>query len=207
MGIIYIISNSINIKLYIGLTTETLESRWKRHRNDAKKFAKELEDGIKSNKRFCVKLCRAMNKHGIDKFKIEKIDVEDDIIILKKLETEYIKQLDTVKNGYNIQSGGEHQTHNDKTKKIIGMHGLITATKRIDLMRTNDNVKGLPMRCIWNKQKQAFCINKHPHCKYKMFSITKYGSEEAAKKALLEFYHTLPVEIIPQKVITYSDSE
>lgn len=206
MGIIYLISNVINNKLYVGLTTESLNERWNHHKSDFNRFLKNLKEGVTlTSKRFCVKLCRAFNKYDLKNFKIEILDTEDDIAILKKLETEYIKQLDTIKNGYNIQDGGEHQSHSEKTKKIIGVRTSIGMHKNINIFRKNENVKDLPPRCIWIKQNQGFAINRHPNCKYKLFTIKKYGSEELAKEALLKFYNNLPNEIIED--ITYSDSE
>ena len=107
---------------------------------------------------------------------------------------------------FNASSAHIYEKMFEKTKKIIEIHSIINALNNADSLRKNENVKVLPPRCIWNKQKNAFAINKHPHCAYKLFSIKKYGNEEAAKNALLMFYTTLPKEIIPI-IETYSDSE
>ena len=68
MGYIYCITNLINNKRYIGKTTNSIEERFKEHCSD---FQKER----------CSKrpLYDAMNKYGIENFKIEEIEyIEDD---------------------------------------------------------------------------------------------------------------------------------
>lgn len=62
--IIYKITNSINGKVYIGLTTVTLEARWRGHIRDS---------------RVCDRhLYRSMRKYGLENFIIEEIDNTDD---------------------------------------------------------------------------------------------------------------------------------
>ena len=66
VGKIYCISNNINNKVYIGLTTCSLEYRWSRHLTEAKNV---------NNKKH---LYKAMRKYGLEKFSIEQIDSADD---------------------------------------------------------------------------------------------------------------------------------
>ena len=64
IGYIYLITNTINDKKYVGQTRQTVEERWKEHKNDVKRRK--------------TPLYRAMKKYGIDKFNIytlEKIEV------------------------------------------------------------------------------------------------------------------------------------
>ena len=79
--IIYKITNNINNKVYIGLTTHSLENRWSKHLSEMR--------NINNNKH----LYRAMRKYGIENFSIEKIDSSDDFKILGQLEREYIKNI------------------------------------------------------------------------------------------------------------------
>lgn len=80
--IIYKITNLINNKIYIGLTTLSLNKRWTSHKAECKR----------NNKKY---LYNAMRKYGIESFKIEEIDNTDDIVKLGELERYYIKFYDS----------------------------------------------------------------------------------------------------------------
>lgn len=56
-GIIYIITNKVNGKLYIGQTIQSLNKRWRKHKHDYK--------------RLNYPLYRAMRKYGSENFQIE----------------------------------------------------------------------------------------------------------------------------------------
>ena len=64
MAYIYKISNDINNKVYIGKTNQTIKERWHQHCSDSK-------DRVLYEKR---PLYSAMNKYGIEHFKIEEIE-------------------------------------------------------------------------------------------------------------------------------------
>lgn len=101
MGCIYKITNIINNKSYIGLTTKTAEYRFKQHLNSK---------NSKVNKN-CL-LHKALRKYGNINFKIETlIDNEFNIKKLIELEQFYIKKYNTYsgisKTGYNLTLGGE----------------------------------------------------------------------------------------------------
>lgn len=96
MNYIYKISNLINNKVYIGLTTTSIETRWKNH--------------IQSMKRGNDKhLYKAMRKYGLQNFIIEEIDSTDDFEVLGQLERKYIKEYESTnqEKGYNNTHGGE----------------------------------------------------------------------------------------------------
>lgn len=88
-GIVYKITNLINGKSYVGITTRTLKQRFKEHCN--------ADSGIG----------RAIRKYGKENFKKEIIDYADDNEELLELEIEHIKKYDSYKNGYNNTLGGE----------------------------------------------------------------------------------------------------
>ena len=95
--IIYKITNNINNKVYIGLTTCSLEYRWSRHLTEGKNV---------NNKKH---LYQAMRKYGLENFSIEQIDSTEDFKELGKLERKYIKKYDSQNpdKGYNLTAGGE----------------------------------------------------------------------------------------------------
>ena len=95
--IIYKITNQINNKVYIGLTTCSLEYRWSRHITESK--------NVNNTKH----LYKAMRKYGIENFTIEEIDNTDDFKELGKLERNYSRKYDCTNPqiGYNLTDGGE----------------------------------------------------------------------------------------------------
>lgn len=94
-GYIYIITNDINGKQYIGQTTNTIKKRFAEHIYDSKK-EKEKERP----------LYRAMNKYGIEHFSVKQLE-ECDISLLNEREQYWIKKLHTYHYGYNATFGGE----------------------------------------------------------------------------------------------------
>jgi group I intron endonuclease len=94
---IYKATNVINNKIYIGKCAKSLDKRKYEHKWNAENNGR----GYKS------KFYNAIRKYGFDKFSWEII--EDGIkneVNLNTQEKFYIKQLDTIKNGYNISEGG-----------------------------------------------------------------------------------------------------
>lgn len=84
MGYIYCITNLINGKQYVGKTTSTIEERFKEHCSDSRKE--------RCNKR---PLYDAMNKYGVENFKIEELEQIDDPTLLSDREKYWIKELNT----------------------------------------------------------------------------------------------------------------
>ena len=95
MAYIYKITNTINNKLYIGKTVNTIEKRFNQHKNESKTE--------RSKKR---PLYRAINKYGIENFEIEIIE-ECNYDILNEREIYWINYYDTYNNGYNATLGGD----------------------------------------------------------------------------------------------------
>lgn len=96
-GIIYKITNSINDKVYIGQTRMSLPARWSKHKQIAQKSNKGLYG--------------AMQKYGIENFKIEEI-IRCEIEKLNELEVFYIKKYNSFYNGYNLTIGGDNAPTN-----------------------------------------------------------------------------------------------
>lgn len=191
MGVIYVIKNNKNEKVYIGQTIKIPRIRMNNHRSEARKYARGLIDPQLRNKRgTCSKLYSAMNKYGVENFTMEILE-EMDNALLDAAEMQYIEQYDSVKNGYNLKYGGDSSLHCEETKKLISERTIEGAAKHIDNFRKHDQVKGLPVHCVYIKQSNLLAIHRHPKCKWKSFSIKKYGSVEQARAALLEFINTL----------------
>lgn len=89
--IIYKIENSINGKIYVGLTTKSLSNRIAGH--------------IAENKSYVQK---ALNKYGIQSFRIAVIDSAESREVLCEKEKYWIQHYDCkAPNGYNLTDGGD----------------------------------------------------------------------------------------------------
>ena len=107
MGYIYLVTNLINNKKYVGQSLSLdINTRWQRHKK-RDKF---------SLGRYIL---AAYNKHGIENFKYQLICVCFDSDC-DKYEDEYIKKYNSlVPNGYNLKEGGNNSKHSPETLKLI----------------------------------------------------------------------------------------
>jgi group I intron endonuclease len=105
-NIIYKITNKINNKIYIGLTTRSLEERWNEHISVA--FNPNSKD-------YNAIFKKAIRKYGVLNWDLEIIDTATTIQELKEKEQYWIKYynsfaFDKNSNGYNSTRGGDGVT-------------------------------------------------------------------------------------------------
>lgn len=94
MGYIYLISNDINNKPYIGKTITTVAERYSKHKYDMLHY----DDT-------CA-IHHAMKKYGIEHFNIQEIEKCDNDILSER-EKYWITYYNAYENGYNLTPGGE----------------------------------------------------------------------------------------------------
>lgn len=102
MGSIYIITNLINNKVYIGKTVRLPEERFKEHIRDAR-----------SNKCKNSKLQRAINKYGSENFVMTVIESNISNDELSQKERDYIRLYNSYYDGYNTTFGGDGESQVD----------------------------------------------------------------------------------------------
>lgn len=111
--IIYLITNTINNKVYVGLTTRTLGYRKNIHKQDWKL-------GRKSK----YKLYQAFTKYTFDAFSWSVLDTASSLEELKEKEKQWILYYNSYNKGYNMTTGGDYNPnigkfgakhHNSKT--------------------------------------------------------------------------------------------
>lgn len=107
---VYRITNSINGKLYFGLSSRP-SSRWSTHKRRA-------IDGYVS------KLSAAIRKYGATAFLFEVIHWCDSREDANELEHFFIEEAGTRLSGYNIREGGDSGAHSEESKIKIGLLGL-----------------------------------------------------------------------------------
>lgn len=106
-GLVYLITNLVNGKVYVGQTTVSLKDRWSSHlsdweRNNYPLYHAFAKYGVKN---FSMQLiCIALDKEELDFLEILFI------VVLRAQEEEF---------GYNIKDGGSHGQHVQSTKDKI----------------------------------------------------------------------------------------
>lgn len=102
MAFIYVITNDVNGKRYVGKTNNSIDKRFKEHIKDSKKERCEKRP-----------LYNAMNKYGIEHFHIKELE-ECSAEESAKREEYWIAKLDTYgHNGYNATRGGDSKKYYD----------------------------------------------------------------------------------------------
>lgn len=106
MAYIYVITNKINGKQYVGQTTYSIEKRFKEHKK---------QQNAPTRKKF--PLYSAFRKYGFENFIVSKLEEcsEDELDDREKF---WINKLDTYYHGYNATFGGGGVHKYDKQKII-----------------------------------------------------------------------------------------
>ena len=115
MAYIYKITNTINGKMYIGKTEQTIEKRFQQHCNDSQR------DGMSNRP-----LYKAMRKYGVEFFSIEEIEQTDQP---EEREIYWIEFYGTFKNGYNATLGGDGKKYIDYDLVVATYQELQNARK------------------------------------------------------------------------------
>lgn len=98
--LVYKISNTVNDRVYVGLTTCSLEKRWREHKCAANTGSDKP-------------LYRAMRKYGIENFSIELLHKATSIEEMRAAELKYIQQFKShaLEEGYNLTDHGYNFGH------------------------------------------------------------------------------------------------
>lgn len=110
-GYVYLITNTVNGKVYVGQTTGSVEERWKQH--------------VLASGRINYRLYYAIRKYGADKFCLETIAACSDQASLDKTEDLYILISQGLRQdkGYNLKRGGRTGKLSEETcRKMSAAH-------------------------------------------------------------------------------------
>jgi len=118
--LVYCIKNTINNKEYIGLTTRTLEQRWKQHIYESNK-----QDSWEWN----TPLGNAIKKYGKDSFEVFVLEECSSETEMKQKEIQLIRERKSLafETGYNLTLGGDGRLGyklSEETKRKIGEGNL-----------------------------------------------------------------------------------
>lgn len=93
--IVYVITNLVTGKKYVGKSTRTLAERWKEHKSEARQCRKSWS------------LYVDMRAIGFEKFSIEVLSECEYQKRLNRMERRHIRELGTLEpKGYNLKQGG-----------------------------------------------------------------------------------------------------
>ena len=110
MGYIYLITNKINNKKYVGQTINSINTRWIQHKCEAKYLRPD------------VYFIRALRKYGTDNFIVEQLE-ECDNSLLDEREQYYIKLYNSNNKeyGYNSTIGGNSNNRKYEREDILNL--------------------------------------------------------------------------------------
>lgn len=110
-GFIYIIKNTINSKIYIGQTKNSVKQRWQEHLRHAQYGSQVIN--------------RAMKKYGVENFYVETLEICN-IELLDYREMYYIDLYDATNKskGYNVSIGGNTPKFKRKALSISDLVDL-----------------------------------------------------------------------------------
>lgn len=151
-GEIYMITNKINNKKYIGQTQQVYgrqvrtkqpagyKRRWFCHIKSANRMKKKKDNNnLEEGQKYCLVLNNAIIKYGVDNFIVEPLIVCP-VEFLNKYEIELIKRYDTLTpNGYNMTQGGGGQKKNTPRKLSNKHKQRISQSNKGKLRKLEDN--------------------------------------------------------------------
>lgn len=96
MAFVYMITNRINEKNYIGATKTSVKVRFRKHKSTSRNI---------NDRHYSKPLYQDMRKYGIDAFEVTVLE-ECGIEEMSQKESYYIEKYNSIHNGYNIALGG-----------------------------------------------------------------------------------------------------
>ena len=160
---VYLITNIINGKRYVGQTTTSLERRWWFHCKHSN----------------CVYLHAAIEKYGPKNFMIEVICEPPSIDLMNELEAEYIQRYCTLApNGYNLTEGGRVPRHTETTRKKMSLSHMGIKPSEESRRKTAEGLRGIKRKHEQTTRKLS--LEQAAEIRH-LYSIGNYSQEELSK--------------------------
>lgn len=103
IGVVYLVTNRVNGKQYVGQTTRGVMDRWREHQQEASRGGY---------------LGKAVLKYGLEAFAVTVVASATTQTELDVLEIAWIRDLQTMApNGYNLREGGQGGRASDETRQ------------------------------------------------------------------------------------------
>ena len=145
-GIIYKITNIINNKCYIGQTTIGYNKRYKAKGNGIERIYYHNIHCKNNNRYYNNHLIKSIEKYGFNAFEV--IEIFDIAFSKKELdikEKHYIKQFNSISNGYNHVEGGSGVKLFGEDNPFYGKHHTKESRDRISNNHIDVNGENNPM--------------------------------------------------------------
>lgn len=165
---IYKITNTVNGKVYVGQTVQTLERRWALHKHQAKHRNRPLY--------------RSIRKYGIQHFVVElleELSPGSSQQILDEKERFWIAHLNAmVPSGYNLTSGGDGKSFlSEETKARISQ-------AKLGKSRSPETVEAMRLGAMGNTHKRGKKLSDASKARISASQLGRKNSEETkARKA------------------------
>lgn len=183
MPYIYKITNMVNNKIYIGKTLNSIEKRWKEHKNEYQKERVEKRP-----------LYSAMKKYGIDNFEISLVEecTEDNF---SEREKYWIEFYGSFKYGYNATLGGDGTRYADydliyslwkQDKTVLDIHKITTydeSTIRRALECYKVSSEERKKRANLKKRKMIAQLDKNTEQIIRIFPLTEEANRFLNKQS------------------------
>lgn len=159
---IYVITNKLNDKRYVGQTIGDVKRRWSRHCGKEAKYQSRIQ--------------RAIQKYGKENFLFEvwEKDIIKDIDHLNEREIFWILSLGTLSpNGYNLVTGGKNCKALDETRERIRQANLGN-TNRVGRKHTEETKDKL-------RQAMVGRVSNRKGCKLTEDTKNKIGNANRGK--------------------------
>lgn len=176
-GIIYIIKNNINDKVYIGQTITNIKTRFNQHCKNST---------LKSRH---YKIYNAIKKYGKENFYIEVLESNIEIDKLDEREIYYIEKYNSFKKGYNSTKGGDGRVINKEydEEKIVYLYKQGKSMKEIGFLY---NVSEATISRLLNRLNIK---TRHDGNKYESFNkiefINLWENKNIIIKDMAEYYN------------------
>lgn len=130
---VYLITNIINGKKYVGQTRGELASRFRGHTWAASK---------------CIKLANAIKKYGKENFRIELLELCDSAYLMAEREVYWINEMNTIRDGYNLIAVLDHRAdcseETRERKRLINLGKKATPETRAKIGAASKGRKPSP---------------------------------------------------------------
>lgn len=149
---IYLITNSVNDKKYVGQTTKSLEVRFKRH-------------CWKSEVRKNMPITSAISKYGKDKFTIRAVETVETLEEANAREVYWAQFFQSFSpHGYNLKAGGRlHSTVSEETRQKLRIALTGKTPTEASRKKMSDAHKGQKLSESAKQKLSLFFKGKKPH--------------------------------------------
>jgi hypothetical protein len=169
-GYIYSITHRESGKVYVGQTVQQVAVRWAQH----------------CNQDVCVRLHRAIKKHGREAFDVVTLDTANDKEYLDAKEVFWIAKLQSTdrQKGYNLMTGGSFGKHSEESRQKMSQK-LLAAWQRPEF-RAKFASRGAPVLSPEARARVALANTGKRHSKETRSKLSEHSQKLWQEKETAE---------------------